>query len=328
MGAAVKLGVLRWLIFPLGLAVCAWALQRYIGDLGARIAGMSWTPMAFAAFINLAYVLGYALIWHIVTRLFGASIPLRWALAVFFVSLAGKYLPLKVAGTVFRVAQYRSGFGAPLPGVLQSVYVEGVAFTAAGIVVIVALLPLVPAVAGLVGLNDFTRLALALAALAVCLLPTGQRLVFGGIARILRVEFDPSVAGTAAMAAVVLLYAGAWIALGSSLYLICLAVTPDPPAGLWELAVFAYAVAGLGGMLAFVLPSGIGVREGIMIAALSTALQPADAALAAVAARLIVTVAEFLLAAAGGAALAFGVRTAGIDLNATDAANDRRGGTL
>lgn len=326
-----KLGALRWLIFPLGLAICAWALQHYVGDLGVRVAGLSLTPLVFAALINLFYVLGYAAIWHFVTRLFNASIPLPWALAVFFVSLVGKYLPLKVAGIVFRVAQYRSVFGAPLAGILQSVFVEGVAFTAAGIVVAVALLPLVPAVAGLVGLTEFARLGLALALLAVCLLPAGQRLVFGGVARILRVRLEQTVAGTARMAAVMLLYAGAWIALGSSLYLVCLSVTPDPPAGLWELSVLAYAVAGLGGMLAFLLPSGIGVREGIMIAALSTSLPPTDAALAAVAARLIVTAGEFVLAAAGGAALLLGGKTSGavgVGLDAAGLSRERRGGML
>jgi uncharacterized membrane protein YbhN (UPF0104 family) len=59
------------------------------------------------------------------------------------------------------------------------------------------------------------------------------------------------------------------------------------------LAVAAYNLAGIAGILAFAIPSGIGVREGVVVALMGAAITPPVALGAAVAVRLVAVAADF-----------------------------------
>ena len=59
----------------------------------------------------------------------------------------------------------------------------------------------------------------------------------------------------------------------------------------------AYNIAGIAGMLAFAVPSGLGVREGVTVALLGAFVSPPVALSAAVLARLLTLIADIALPA-------------------------------
>jgi uncharacterized membrane protein YbhN (UPF0104 family) len=60
------------------------------------------------------------------------------------------------------------------------------------------------------------------------------------------------------------------------------------------LAIGAYTLAGIAGTAAIFVPSGIGVREGVIVGLLSSVMAPEEALLAAVTARAVSVVADLL----------------------------------
>jgi uncharacterized membrane protein YbhN (UPF0104 family) len=84
-----------------------------------------------------------------------------------------------------------------------------------------------------------------------------------------------------------------WLVLGAGFYLVLRAVIDLPP-GLYLFVTGAFAVAGIIGVLALFAPSGIGVREGVMTFVLGAVLPAAVAAIAAILARIWITLAEAL----------------------------------
>ena len=91
-----------------------------------------------------------------------------------------------------------------------------------------------------------------------------------------------------------------WLISGVHLWLLAIAMSA-PPARALPLCVGAFAVATVVGLLAVVMPNGIGVREAVLLAALTAVLPVPSAAVVALASRLVSTVSEVVL---GGAALA------------------------
>lgn len=86
----------------------------------------------------------------------------------------------------------------------------------------------------------------------------------------------------------------AWALLGASFALVCAAMAPGDPPDTAMLVVW-FVASYVGGQLASVVPAGIGVREGLLVAGLAT-VAPAPLVLAwAVAHRILLAVVELLL---------------------------------
>jgi uncharacterized membrane protein YbhN (UPF0104 family) len=67
------------------------------------------------------------------------------------------------------------------------------------------------------------------------------------------------------------------------------------------MAAGAYTLAGVLGVLAFVFPSGLGVREAVIVGVLGLTIAPGTALTIAVAARLVAVVADLVFVALVGA---------------------------
>jgi uncharacterized membrane protein YbhN (UPF0104 family) len=246
-------------------------------------------PLVLSFPFAVAYLFGRGLIWHLVVRRVIGPHSLRLNLLSWMSSLAGKYLPGKVFLLFGRVYFYR-GHGAGAAQVSSAFLIEACCSALATILVFglavlwhptTALGPLKPVMA-----------AVALGLIVV----THPVVLRSGINTALRLARQPALEFQLRWRDVVawtLLMSVNWLVLGAGFYLVLRAVIDLPP-GLYLFVTGAFAVAGIIGVLALFAPSGIGVREGVMTFVLGAVLPAAVAAIAAILARIWITLAEAL----------------------------------
>lgn len=287
----------RWIAVIAAIALASRLLARQLDGVDWDSLVIEWEWIAAALGVNLAYVALYAHLWQRLAAMIGMPLPRREGWGIYFASLAGKYLPLRVAGVGYRLWAYHRRGGWPLSRVAGGLYFETVLVLVAGGIVVAALSPWVQWRA--LGLTKvswiFSVGVLAALVLAPRTLP-GLAKRFPNQAWIRNVaEVDR---GTRYLGFIGY-YAGAWLLLGTGLLLTIRALGGVGSLEGWIHASWSYAVAGLAGMIVIVAPAGLGVREGVLALALATAMPPAQAALCAIAARLLIVLPELLCAAIG-----------------------------
>jgi hypothetical protein len=249
-------------------------------------------PLVASVPLVLGYLVNRGVIWHlIVRRVVGRFNPgrdiLSWA-----ASNLGKYIPGKVFLLLGRTYYYRK-LGAAAGHVALAFLLEACCSCIAALAVFaVAVLSTstdhrpsfatMPAV-----LLVIPFIALAPSALFVCA-KSGSRFLPAKDVQVPLKWTDLHV-WTAAMTA-------NWFVLGLGFYLMLLALI-DVPLGLMPYVSGAFAIAGIAGVLALFAPSGIGVRESVMTLILAQVLPAGVAVVAALVARLWLTLAEALFSA-------------------------------
>jgi uncharacterized membrane protein YbhN (UPF0104 family) len=233
--------------------------------------------------------------WRGLLAAFGSPLPWRDAARVFFLGQLGKYVP----GSVWSVvAQMELGRAHRIPrrrSAAVAVLTMLVALTT-GLIAAAATLPW----AGSHATAGYRWAFLAAPLLLGCLHP---RVVNPALAVLFRVTRRPALehplTGRAIGAAVGRSLVG-WLLAGIHIWL--LAVRLGAPSGkTFLLAVGGFAFAWSVGFLVVFAPAGAGVREVILVAALSPVLDPGKATAVALASRLVTIAAD--LVAAGMAAL-------------------------
>lgn len=259
------------------------------------LAALGAAGVAGSAVVTVVAVGLTVLSWRAVLRGFGARLPLRAATRIFFVGQIGKYVPGSVWPVVAQMELSRD-FGVPrVKSAAASLVVLALAVPCGGLAAAVTLPFVSP--------DTLARYWWALCAvpLVTALLwpPVLDRLL--GVA--LRVLRRPPLDGPLGWRAVL---AGAgWLLVsfacyGLATFLLARDLGPDVGgARLLALAVGAYALAWTAGFLVLVLPAGAGVREGVLVLALSPALAADQALVLALVARLLATVADLVWAAVG-----------------------------
>ena len=246
-------------------------------------------PLVLSFPFAVAYLFGRGLIWHLVVRKVIGPHPLRLNLLSWMSSLAGKYLPGKVFLLFGRVYFYR-GHGASAAQVSSAFLIEACCSALATLVVFGLAVLWQPTAA-------LGTLKPAMAAVALGLIViTHPAALRRGINAALRLARQPAVELRLRWRDVIgwtLLMSANWLILGAGFYLLLRAVIDVPP-GLYLFVTGAFAVAGVIGVLVLFAPSGIGVREGVMTVVLGTVMPVAVAAIAAILARIWITLAEAL----------------------------------
>ena len=205
------------------------------------------------------------LIWLNILEGLGVKPRLRWT-GLFFQAQLGKYIPGSVWQYAGRAAVARAN-GIPVRPVGKSLAIE------------------------------FAAAALAAGAMAESLLGWWGFLFIGGVAVFLFAgeRLTQSRPPISVSFRATLVYMPAWLLLGASFWLCArglLAVPAD------DIPVYfgAFAVAWLAGLLAIYAPGGLGVREGVLVALLSSRIGAADALLVAAASRLVLILVDVVLA--------------------------------
>lgn len=301
--AGWRVRVQRWfpsLVLWCGLTICVAAIAR--GQSGtAAVAGLlDWPTVAGIAGALIGVFGTAAAAWRLLMSERNAQpLPLRIAIEHVGMLQIGKYIPGKIFGIVARASEPVPGF--PAQAMISATLHEQVLSFGCALMIGTSLLmanAVPPWVAA-------TLLLIVVPVLAATVYPSISRVTTGLIMRMpLKVVGDiggltsPSRGTTAAVAASFTLQ---WLAVGGLIALMLESQRIDVSS--WMALTCAYALATVGGMLTLVVPSGIGVREGLFVGlAVPVIGEPAAITLAAML-RLVLSSMDL-----AGGALAIGVR--------------------
>jgi glycosyltransferase 2 family protein len=297
----------------LTLAIAAsmvYSVVHQWGQVRETWLGLAWQSVVLSFLFAVGGMLASVMAWKASLKDLEHDVPFVDAARINFVGSLGKYLP----GSLWAyVMQMEFGRRAGLPrarALLASLVAVGLATTTGLVLGGLALPSLVSSTHATVTYGSSVRYTLyVLAVLApislVCAIPAvltrlvqlflrivrrpalTQNLTWGGVLRVM---------GWALVA---------WVCFGVHLWLLANAQAAPGPVGVFKL-VGAFAVAMTVGLFAVFAPSGLGVREAVLVAALLPLLGPTDgvgvALGIALASRMLFIVADVVMA--GLAALA------------------------
>jgi hypothetical protein len=258
-------------------------------QLKAHEFSLAWRPIALSYAAFGAYLLNRSLIWHWITRRFDCAVPLPRAVTAWFYSLLGKYLPGKVFLLAGRLHFYHQESRSALR--------IGVCFMIETICVLLAtvlVLLLAPLFANLTFVAPYRMPALIM--MALFLLAIRPRHIEMLANPLLRLAHRPPISLPVRyrdMLAVVLVFSLNWALLGVAFFLFATSLYPMEAAYLFYLAG-SFALASTVGILALFAPAGLGVREAVLVVALSAIMPKAVAVVVTLASRVWMTVGELL----------------------------------
>jgi uncharacterized membrane protein YbhN (UPF0104 family) len=278
-----------------------------------------WRPprpgelVAAAAVLLTSYLLLYEISLAVLRRV-GYRLDFRAGLRPFFYSLLGRYVPGRVAVALGKIYLYERR-GVPRLGAALAVAYENIFAAVGGVAVALALAAL------LAEAFSWTALAFAAAAaltLVILVQPSLlRRLLAWPLKKMRQRELSPKMLlGHGGALAFALCYAAYCVLLGVFFAFFAAAFVPLGAAGAAQ-AGAAYVAAAVLGYVAVFAPSGLGVREGLLVLLLQRYMSAGEAAFLAVASRLVAVAAELLLA---GLAAAIGTKKAAVE---RDAASSR-----
>jgi glycosyltransferase 2 family protein len=244
-----------------------------------ELTNISWLAIAGSVALAAAGTAAGGFIWLVILESLGLRTQRRWV-NIFFQSQLGKYIP----GSIWQYA-----------GRAAIARVHGIPTRPVGIS-----LPI-----------EFVASAVAAGSMAAFLLGWWGAAVAALVAMFMIGLERPACAhGLAAFAAVraTLLYLPAWLLLGASFWLCARGLVAAPAHDL-PIYLGAFAVAWLAGLLAIYAPGGLGVREAVLVALLSSRIGAADALVVAAASRLILIFVDVVLAGIATVALRRADRT-------------------
>lgn len=234
---------------------------------------VDWLALVGSFLLAAAGTAAGGLIWLAILESLGVRTQLRWAW-FFFQAQLGKYIPGSVWQYAGRAAVARTN-GIPVRQVGISLPVEFVASGVAG---------------GSIAAFLLGWWGAAVVGAVAAFLVAGERLARG---------VRPAVRATVVAT---VLYLPVWLLLGGSFWLCArgLLAVPDQDLALY---IGAFAVAWLAGLVAIYAPGGLGVREAVLVALLSSRIGAANALVIAAASRLIFILVDVALAGIATAAL-------------------------
>lgn len=246
-------------------------------------------PAAVAA--GMAGLTAQMLAWRALLAGMGSVLPRRTAARVMFVGQLGKYLPGSVWAFVAQVELARDWRVPRSRGAAATLLAVGVT-AAVSLAVAAVTLPLSSVEAARRWWWALALAPLSLAALHPRVVGWGIRLAARPFARFREVaEAGPLEVDGRAMAAAVGWTLVAWVPLGLHAWVLTWAVGGDALGSVGP-AVGAYALAWTLGLLVVVAPAGLGVREAVLVVALSPVVDAGAALVVAVLSRLVMTVAD------------------------------------
>ena len=248
-----------------------------------------WLAAAIVALIAFQWL--HAQLWVAMIHALGTPIPSLRGIAVWSITLLGRYVPTNVALAAGRMALAERE-GVPKRVCAASLVYE-LAFTFAGAAIVGAYFVItLPDLEG----QPARWLVLAIPAVILVLLDPAifHRLADSALRRLGRATLPTSL-NRRQVAIFTILFSGSFLVAGFAVYAFAEALH-GVAAGDASTAIGAYSVGFAASVLAFVLPGGLGAREGAMTAALSPILPVTVALAVAVAVRLAQMAIEILYA--------------------------------
>jgi len=273
------------------VAATVYFLAAYLVRSWGSIEDFDWTFdagwLALSGAVFLIYYAAQAAFWWLLLRGCGAPSPFWPAASVWGKSILARYVPGNVFMFVGRAWMSHSR-GLSVERVSAAMVYEQALGVGGALLAVAVLFPFWEYRPGVT--------ALSLVAIPVLVALMHPR-VFGPLAGwALRLLHRPPLEVTLGFRAVLgmlCLFTLDWLVAGAGAWLLARAVT-GLGVGSLPLVIVAYALAYVAGMVAFIIPSGIGVREAVLTASLSKELPGGVALTWALLLRLWVTAVELV----------------------------------
>lgn len=294
--------ILRWAATVVVIGVVAWLFSRALIDNWDALKGKDlrpdvWWLLAVIAFAAAVPVTGLS--WGRIVRVLdrNVTVTMREAVAVQSLSWVLKYVPGQVGSVANKVIwAKKKGISRTLI-VITFIY-ENVFLQLASIVpaVVILFLSLGPDVLGANATVLLAPILVLVPVAAVLYAPLFHRIVEIPARRVLKRDVPRGYflsSGQSLRSAVGFL--APRVVNGLGFVVIAVSVSGIGPAE-WLPFAAAYALAGAIGILAIFVPSGLGVREAVIVAVLSQYVPVAEAIIISLIARLLSTIGDALVA--------------------------------
>ena len=240
--------------------------------------------------LYFAYKVTLASLWHYITKLDKAAIKYPDAIRSYLYSILGKYIPGKVFMLAARVPAYEKE-GVPIRKVAVCFLLENVCtLLGAGFLFLISLLFFPNDV-----LKDYmVAVILFIVLFFVCIHPKIMNFFLRLVGKVIKKD-DMEIPFTYfQMVKIVILFIVNWLIVGTGFYMLVTSIYPIPGSQLLYVGG-VYGLSAIIGIISIFAPSGIGVREGIMVLGLTLIMPNEYAVIIGIVSRLWATVAELIL---------------------------------
>lgn len=243
-----------------------------------------------AFLLYFAYKLTLASLWHYITKLDKASIKYGKAVTAYLYSILGKYIPGKVFMLAARIPAYERE-NVPVRKVTVCFLLENVCtLLGAAFLFLISLLFFPNDV-----LKDYAwAVVIFIIVFFVCINPKIINFFLRLIGKLLKKDDMEIPFGYIEMLKVVALFILNWLIVGAGFYLLAKSIYPVEFSQMLYVAG-VYGLSAIIGIICIFAPSGLGVREGIMVLGLSLIMPEEYAVIIGVVSRLWATLAELFL---------------------------------
>lgn len=268
----------------------AWYFWKNWDEFSEKIMNVNIGIFIVSMLFYFVYKITLASLWHYITKINGCSIKYEKAVTSYLYSILGKYIPGKVFMLAARLTYYKEE-DAPLSKVTVCFFIENVCTLLGAAMLFIVSLFFFPNEL----LENYKWLTLLLiVAFFVCIHPKIINFVLRLIGKIFKKSLEIPMKYSQ-MLKVVLLFIGNWLIVGFGFFILTKSIYPAVE---WSQLLYCagiWGVSAIMGILAIFAPSGLGVREGIIVAGLMLIMPQSDAMVISVVSRLWQTIPELLL---------------------------------
>ncbi len=251
---------------------------------------INWGIFAAAVLFYFLYKITLASLWHYMTKLNHAAIGYFQAITAYLYSILGKYIPGKVFMLLARIPPYEEK-GVQIRKVTICFLLENVCtLLGAAFLFLISLFFFPNEI-----LEDYKWATIILVILFfICINPKIINFFLGLVEKVTKKDGLVIPITYGQMIKVVLLFIGNWIIVGIGFYMLACSIYPIPASEM----LYTAGIFGLSciiGILAVFAPSGLGVREGILLLGLTLVMPEEYAMIISIVSRLWMTVSELAL---------------------------------
>ncbi len=267
-----------------------WYFVQNREEFSTTLANVNIGVFVFSMLFYFIYKLTLASLWHYITKINGCSIKYEKAVTGYLYSILGKYIPGKVFMLAARLAYYKEE-EAPLSKVTVCFFIENVCTLLGAAMLFIVSLFFFPN--ELLENYKWTTFLL-IAAFFIVIHPRIINLILKLVGKLLRKKLEIPMKYSQ-MIKVVLLFIANWLIIGTGFYILAKSICPTLELSQLLFCAGIWGVSAIIGILAIFAPSGLGVREGIIVAGLMLIMPQNEAVVISVVSRLWQTVPELLL---------------------------------
>ena len=289
---------IKWLKFILclsiiflGLGYCFRLLGKNFSVSQLQNINFNWWWLSISVVFAVLHFCCLSISWHVLTKIFDCSLPLKLSLPIWSVTYIGRYIPGKVPYLMGRIMAYQS-HGANLGSITFVAILDNLFHIYIGTFVAFLTLIFLPSLSALCKLCLFVAVVIQS---IIILNPHVCKFVLVKIAKIKSLNLDTSNHNITflKLLKVFFIYLSAYLPLAIGLFVLVrsFAFIPFNYIG-YLIGSLAFGI--IFGIVAIIAPSGLGVREGAFAWLLKYFVTPELAAVISLLARIWMSISELI----------------------------------